>query len=249
MFPLRNLIYSITDHCNLKCENCGAFNPFKKSKNNVNVDLFDSDIKAISKRFEISNFKLIGGEPLLHPELKRLLIICRKYLPKIDIRLTSNGITFLNKDESFYNILSILKIKLIISNYDLNINHDKIKELCDSHFIDFHLSRSKTHFWDFVDKTGTANVPVIFKKCREDLFYPEYYNGRIYNCCYSKNSSFLNETNRVDNAAVDVGLDISSTDAELENYLYKPCPTCKFCTFNTITKPWRQLTKQEAENL
>ena len=240
MYLLRNLDYSITDHCNLKCENCGTFSPYKPKKF-VNINTFTDDIGRISARFTLKNFKLFGGEPLLHPQLTQILFTSRKNLTDTEIILISNGVNFAKLQPAVFRSLHILDIRLDISRYNIKVDYDQIQKICEQYSIRCSISECKKEFMDFVDTTGSVNPVEIFDICQKSFSCPEYYNGKIYSCGYAKDSAFLNATNKLDKQAVDDGEAISKSDDVLYNYLNTPRPTCRFCTCNTKMKPWRQI--------
>jgi Radical SAM superfamily len=72
----RALEYHIADHCNLRCDHCCSFSPILK-KWFADPDEFERDLRAVSRVVAPEFVKIVGGEPLLHPEIERLLIIAR----------------------------------------------------------------------------------------------------------------------------------------------------------------------------
>ncbi len=66
----RALEYHIVDHCNLRCDQCCSFSPMLKSWQ-VDPDQFEKDLLQVGKFVAPSFLKIVGGEPLLHPELPR----------------------------------------------------------------------------------------------------------------------------------------------------------------------------------
>ena len=55
----------IVDHCNLKCKGCSHFSgladPYFKS-----LDEFETEVRRLAD-FGVAMFRILGGEPLLHP--------------------------------------------------------------------------------------------------------------------------------------------------------------------------------------
>jgi molybdenum cofactor biosynthesis enzyme MoaA len=51
---------------------------------------------------ELAYIKLIGGEPLLHPECHRLMQIVRRHFDKTAIVLLTNGILLTKQTEQFW---------------------------------------------------------------------------------------------------------------------------------------------------
>jgi len=105
----------ITNRCNLKCQGCFAR---KVMKDQVDISMKEYE-RAISK-FVCEGgeqINLLGGEPLLHPELLKMLALNRKYQLKTTIY--TNGY-FLHNFKSFE--LALTKIR--ISFYGPTTNKD-----------------------------------------------------------------------------------------------------------------------------
>jgi cyclic pyranopterin phosphate synthase len=86
----RALEYHIADHCNLRCDHCCSFSPILK-KWFADPDEFESDLRAVRRVVEPQFLKIVGGEPLLHPELERLLAIAKELSVGRRIQLTTNA--------------------------------------------------------------------------------------------------------------------------------------------------------------
>ncbi len=86
----RALEYHIIDHCNLRCNQCCSYSPFLKSWL-CKPDQFETDLLRVKNCVQPTFLKIVGGEPLLHPDLPQLLEIAHKVgiAPKISV--TTNG--------------------------------------------------------------------------------------------------------------------------------------------------------------
>lgn len=108
----------ITNRCNLNCDGCFARNIMKKNNTDMDLEEYKTVIQDFIKKGG-QQINIIGGEPLLHPELKKFLNINREN--KIKTTIYTNGY-FLHKfkKEDFENI------KLRVSLY---CKSGKIKSL------------------------------------------------------------------------------------------------------------------------
>lgn len=85
----------IVDHCNLKCDNCNHLaniaSPWYMEK-----EEFEFTLQKIKKELlphGLKRIMLLGGEPLLHPQILEFCMLARKIFPSgIDIDLLTNGI-------------------------------------------------------------------------------------------------------------------------------------------------------------
>ena len=92
---LRSIYFYITEGCNLKCRHCWINPPFEKNSKKpqypfVSFALFK---KIVDQAIELglAGLKLTGGEPLMHPDIEKLI----DYVIEKDLRLTieTNGIS------------------------------------------------------------------------------------------------------------------------------------------------------------
>lgn len=107
----RALEYHVADHCNLRCDHCCSFSPILK-KWFADPAAFERDLKA-AKQFVAPQFlKIVGGEPLLHPDLERLLVIAHEVQIAPRIQLTTNGLLIDRLTPRGWDCLSMLAVSL-----------------------------------------------------------------------------------------------------------------------------------------
>jgi len=90
--PLSRLYFYLTEGCNLACRHCWLSPKFDPSGNRyptLSVELFKAAIQE-AKPLGLTNVKLTGGEPLLHPQFKTLLEIIRN--EDLALTIETNGI-------------------------------------------------------------------------------------------------------------------------------------------------------------
>jgi len=109
--------FYITNICNLTCENCNRFNNFD-TKGRVE---FDVSMYEWTKDFEFGYIGIIGGEPLLHPNLGEWVDGIRSLFPTEGIVITSNG-TQINKHPGLFDIVTRNNARLEISLHDKAID-------------------------------------------------------------------------------------------------------------------------------
>ncbi len=90
MKQFKRIYVEITNFCNLNCSFCAKSN---RVKNFIKTEDFEYIISSISKYTDYVYLHVLG-EPLLHPELDKLLSICENY--NLNVNITTNG-TLLNK--------------------------------------------------------------------------------------------------------------------------------------------------------
>ncbi len=73
---------NLADHCNLNCQSCNHFFPIAEQYY-LPVEKFEKDMLRIVEQTggDIERIWLIGGEPLLHPDLVKIIYLTRDFFP------------------------------------------------------------------------------------------------------------------------------------------------------------------------
>ncbi len=93
---ITNLRISLTQKCNLNCFYCHEEGEKNKSDTVLKLDEVEEIIET-SSELGMYKVKYSGGEPLLHPEIERIIEHSSKYMD--DISLTTNGVLLGRKAE------------------------------------------------------------------------------------------------------------------------------------------------------
>ena len=92
----------LTDHCNLNCKGCSHFSPIA-TKWFAKLSDYRHDLERLSQLFfNIRKIRLLGGEPLLHPEVNAFIAATRQHFPLASVVLVTNGILLPTMDEDFW---------------------------------------------------------------------------------------------------------------------------------------------------
>jgi MoaA/NifB/PqqE/SkfB family radical SAM enzyme len=105
---LKSLFLHLTNRCNLSCLHCYTSNPGQTLAKDLPASLISRIIDGLADHGGTS-VTLSGGEPLLHPEIKKIL---RHAASILEIRLLTNG-TLINRE--WAKFLSGLDIDVQIS--------------------------------------------------------------------------------------------------------------------------------------
>ena len=195
----------LTQVCNLSCTGCtnysdlkfGGFVPWEQGK---------EDLSKWLKKINISDFGLMGGEPLINPQVRDWISGTRELLPDSQIRFTTNGLLL----EKHFDVVDLMKdignsvFKITVHTDDQRINSviDKIFNRYDwepvtEYGIDrwklgtfrFQINRP-THFTKSYKGTydnmepHNSNPSIAFDTCCQQQC-PLLYNGAIYKCSTS----------------------------------------------------------------
>lgn len=81
----------VVHHCNLNCRGCAHFAPLADpwfiTEAQLRAGLAALKYAGVHPRA----LRVFGGEPLLHPDLGRLLVVSRRLLPDTELRVLTNG--------------------------------------------------------------------------------------------------------------------------------------------------------------
>ena len=101
-----------TNSCNLSCQGCSHYTNVLKG-GTITPEKLKQDLTPWSKYLDITNFAILGGEPLLNKKLPELLDISRKILPQSNLSITTNAL-LINNVEQEKLLNSLLKNKVLV---------------------------------------------------------------------------------------------------------------------------------------
>ena len=255
---LNNMDYHLAEHCNLNCKNCDHFSPLAKPAF-TEVSEFENDIKQFAKlsNQSLGTLNLLGGEPLLHPQVIDFLRISRQYLPNTTIQLVSNGILINQQPSEFWEACNKYNIKIVITKYPLEINFDKAIETAKKHNVvfEFYGNREfilKTSYHIPLDLEGKQNPTESFMNCFHANHCVMLKHGRIYPCTVAPNIEHFNNYFNYNIPLTDKdGIDIHNASSidEILNFISKPIPFCRFCNVKcrTFKHEWGVSKKEITE--
>ncbi|MFW6142292.1 MAG: GTP 3',8-cyclase MoaA [Candidatus Saliniplasma sp.] len=86
---IKNIRISLTQRCDLNCFYCHREGELKGSDGTLSPSDVNSILKTASQ-LDITKVKFSGGEPLMHPEIVRIIEIADNHME--DVSMTTNGI-------------------------------------------------------------------------------------------------------------------------------------------------------------
>jgi MoaA/NifB/PqqE/SkfB family radical SAM enzyme len=89
--PPHSCEINAVDHCNIACVDCNHASPAAKRKI-ADPDTVFRDLSILSLYYKSPVIKIVGGEPLLHPDMPALIKAVRRSGISRYIRLVTNGI-------------------------------------------------------------------------------------------------------------------------------------------------------------
>ena len=224
------LEHHIVDHCNLNCAGCSHFSPLAPQWFEQ-IEQFCTDFKALAQttQGQIGTIRLMGGEPLLHPQVGEFARTARELFPNSEIQVVTNGILLEKRKEELMPIFNQYKIGVCVSNYGLKLDLNQITAGFDKVRIDW---KQEMYNIALIDRSCISTA-TLFANC--DLHqYKWYYfqNGKFYHCCIGANIEIFNHQFNRHFPQEDGITVIDHTVEEIEEYLSKPVSLCSYC--NTL---------------
>lgn len=248
----------LTQVCNLSCEGCTNYSDLTHS-GYVTWSQGRDWLEKWLERFDIPDFGIMGGEPLINPEIREWLYGVRKLMPNSQIRVTTNGL-LLNKHWDLIDLMHDLgnvSFKITVHVDDPQLK-DLIQRVYDryewkpvtEYGIDRHVTtnnfrfhvRRPTHFVKTFRNTyhdmapWNSNPDNAFAQCIQQTC-PLLYQGRIYKC--STSALLKDVLNRFDRPNyeqwepyLEEGLTPDSTQEELQAFVdnfQQPHSQCGQC--------------------
>lgn len=229
--------FHIVEHCNLKCRGCTHFAPLAQEEF-LSLEEFESDIKRLSMLTGgVARFiNLLGGEPLLHPQVEEFGVIARKYFPETTIRIVTNGILLSNMTDIFWEKCSKNNISIGVTRYPIGINYNEIEKKITERgvdFVSFSGSDMRCEMWKLsIDFEGKQRPIDNFMKCPRANACVFCAHGKIYTCATMAN---IGHFNKFFNADIKLSesdyVDIYKVEKieEIFEYLSNPTPFCRYC--------------------
>lgn len=240
-----NMIYSldvhIVDHCNCNCRACAHFAPCVTGDVTYAADEVTRSLQRLADLVpNVVNLWILGGEPLLHPELATIVRNARQYFPWTNIGVVTNGILLPQLPTATAAVMRENNVSMIVSLYPpLHDRVDCIVNILHKHELRWSITRCD-RFEKRIYNKKIAPREHGFVKCGHNMclrgsrvgycvmaLFTDYFNARFGN--------LLPEDKGVDIFAVHDG-------HELLTALHRPLQLCSQCTScdagQRYTVPW-----------
>lgn len=252
---LEYMIVNILDHCNLKCKGCDHFACIADEKYFSRDDIYQ-DLKRMAEIFQsdyIMKIAVMGGEPLLHPELKKILEDVRSLFPYTIIRLTTNGILLLQQDKDFWKVCRDNNVTIVVTKYPINLKFDEMREKANNENVKFHFFEGtdgetvKRSFKKYINLAGNSNPVESFSKCHISNYGNFLLNGKFYGCPFSAQSYRIFNSKFGENLRMteEDYLDIYKVNDKEEFFEFAARPKyyCRYCNGLSEEFTWERSSK------
>lgn len=231
----------IIDNCNLRCRHCSHHSPYM-DKGVYNLNQFENDVRNLSKVLHVEKFRILGGEPLLNPNLKKYLEIARKFNLADNIGVCTNGTLLDLVNEELLSKMDFLDISLYPSLGKPSL--EKIQKNINRLLL-IDKTKISVEEWKYFRTTETLVenkdeklVRKIWNLCYVKDGAHAIYKGYYVRCTASQHKGqFLKKTgvagakNLLVPGAGGLNLNIANLEEELIKYINSDIPleACKLC--------------------
>lgn len=237
---LNQLEFHMADHCNLNCKGCTHFSNLVSEPKFADYNQFVKDIGQLAKYFsQIHSFYLLGGEPLLNPEIGEFVKVIRKEFPYTNIIIVTNGILLMTINEQLINILKENRVHISVSDY-ICLDHQKIISFIQKHELSADLRIEKENFSKHINVNGNSDASEIFSQCfRKNCNFLD--KGRIAACCQPFTAHYFNEYfgEHLPECPKEDCIDLYEEDMDgwkIKKRLITPMKSCEYCTYDVSYK-------------
>ncbi len=176
----------ITDHCNLNCKGCAHFSNLCPPTL-ADLGEFESDMRAMAGLFSrVEQIYLLGGEPLLHPDVADFVRVSREIFPDTRIYLMTNGTLVTKMGEEFWAAMAETNTILLADNYPIGLPVEEIDRLGRVHGVVVEWTEEREQFFKIpIDPAGGHDARESFRGCQGFNNCPIVRNGKLYPCAFA----------------------------------------------------------------
>jgi len=164
----------------MKCKGCGHYCPISPVRY-AKLRQHKKDMRRLSQLLRnIRQIRLMGGEPLLHPDPASFLRVTRQFFPETDLRFVTNGLLLPKASPVFWKACRETGAVIDLTLYPpMKDQFEAWRELCEKNQVPLNVLEAGI-FFAHRDLSGTSDRKKAFTLCRERYFCPYLENGRMY---------------------------------------------------------------------
>lgn len=241
----------LCDRCNLDCAYCSHLSPVSKPVT-ISLETLEAECHRLA-RVGVDEVNLMGGEPLLHPQVCEAIKLTRSILPNIKLIVSTNGLLLPRMSKDFWQCCRDNKVVLRITPYPKakngTLNYFKYVWLIRKNRV-----RMESTGWRFgfrhqlLSEKAEYDATSNYLRCQ--LHCTQVRDATLWPCAYVAYAFNLNNkfgTNFKTAAGDSLPLDgITATDLRL--WLLRTKPFCAHCGIKDAQRiTWRrsQYTRDE----
>lgn len=225
------LEFHVADHCNLNCKYCTHYSPLVTRPVFTEYEPFAANLRQLKKNIaDIGVIRILGGEPLLNPELGKFIELSRELYPASIITVVTNGLLIDRLDTALIETMRKAMAFFHISFYPpLESKVQEVKKFLYEQGIPYTITPMIAKF----NKTQT-----LMPRQDADFFYSCFqasctclHGGKVAPCYAPFTTKYFNQAFE-QNLPVEEGIDLyddALTTPILKAELLLPMQRCDYC--------------------
>jgi cyclic pyranopterin phosphate synthase len=185
---------NVVDHCNLTCRDCNHGSPGVRARF-IDPDQLARDLAIMKLHYEPNTIKLVGGEPLLHPDILKVVQVVRESGLCRRILLITNGLLLPGMPQDLWQMIDALEVSVYPKPGMTDDEIGSIRRQCKAHDVELELLRFDQFRVQFSvqENRDSALVERIFRSCRMAQLWhcDSIHDGYFYRCPQSIYASVL----------------------------------------------------------
>ncbi|GAB7140900.1 hypothetical protein RsTz2092_08550 [Deferribacterales bacterium RsTz2092] len=254
---LQSVDVHLAEHCNLGCFSCNHFSPLAEEEF-ADLNITTRDLRRLSEltKGNVGIIYLVGGEPLLHPNIILFMQVARELFPDSDVHIITNGLLLLQQKPEFWEACKKYNIIMTPTKYP-GVDWDKIEKRADEFgykftYFDFSGTSEKVSRRFALDLTGSQDMKKSYENCCMACCSIGLSDGRLSTCSFVFNMRHFNKyfkQNVPVTSADSIDIYKAKDIQEILDFLGNPIPLCRYCKSigTEIVGEWRATKRELSE--
>lgn len=227
----------LAEQCNLNCKGCTHYAPVAEPEF-LDLEEYGRDLARLAELFdhECRWIHLMGGEPLLHPEIAKVIRLTREHFSWGKIMVVTNGLLLGQMKEDFWRACRDCRVEISATKYPVACDYESHRQKAQQEGVRFTFynggQRLKTLNRFPLSQAGHQHVEDSFLHCVSSNRYLALRHGHIYGCdmaayahhLIKKFDLPLHESRR---DSIDIYK--AKSAEEIMEHCAKPIPFCRYC--------------------
>jgi len=176
---------NVVEHCNLSCKGCSHLSPILPKHFVSPVDI-STDLSILARHYRADEVRLVGGEPLLHPDLPAVAAAVRASGITERVCVVTNGLLLDRMDESFWQAVDKVEVSLYPGRHPSAEHHARYEDRARDHGVDLVASRVDRFRQSYTELPNhdRALTERVFRSCKivHDWRCHTVANGMLFRC-------------------------------------------------------------------
>lgn len=218
-------------HCNLRCRGCSQSSPSVPSRFE-STGVLEQSLAALRGLLRCRKLYILGGEPLLHPQIEDILSVAANAQLGGEICLKTNGLLLPRMSPGFWQLVDRVAVSVYpASERALQRHRKEVEQMACAHRAELsyvNVDRFR-HIVGAAARTSERLVRHVFEGCEYKTYTHSVSGGRLFRCAPSVNlraASF----HVADSDSVDL-LGGAHTGDAVAGFLQSSVPlsACRYC--------------------